>query len=105
VEKRDHLFVGLERPVRLASFRLFQGLSEAGIDDPALGRRVFTVNNHLWGENDFAPFYFGFHQVAINQAHLDTKPGGNGHLALALHFNDGAHGDQFPEVGNTDFLK
>jgi len=61
VEKRDHLFVGIERPVRVAPFRLFQGLSEAGIDDPALGRRVFTVNNHSWYENDLAPFCFGFH--------------------------------------------
>jgi hypothetical protein len=105
VEKRDHLLVGLEWPVRLASFRLFQGLSEAGIDDPTLGRSVFAVNNHFWRENDLAPFCFGFHQVAINQAHLEAKPGGNGHLSLALHFNNSAHGDQFPEVGSTDFLK
>jgi hypothetical protein len=105
VEKRDQLFVGLERPVSLATFRLFQRLSEAGIDDPALGGRIFTVNNKFWGENDLASFCVGFHQVAIDQAQLDTKPSGNGHLALALHSNDGAHGDQFPEAGNLDFLK
>ena len=55
---------------------------------------VYSRSTMSFGrENDLAPFRFGFHQVAINQAHLDTKPGGNGHLALALDFNDRAHGD------------
>jgi hypothetical protein len=102
VKKGGHLFMGLERPECLASFHLVQRLSEAVINNPPLGWRVFTINNNFWGENGLSLLRFGFHNVTVNQAHLDTKAGGNGHLTFALDSNDG---DPFTEVGNPSFLK
>jgi hypothetical protein len=100
VEKSGHLFVGFKGPGCLAFLRLLQRLGEAGIDELALGRRVFAaggaVNNKLGGENNLTPLRFGFQQVAVSQAHLGTEADGDGHLALALYLNDGPHSDQFP---------
>ena len=109
MEKIGHRFVGIKRPVGLASFRLFQRLGKAGIEGSALRRRVFaaggTVDKKLWSENDLTSLCLGFHQVAVIQADLDTKASGDGYLGLALYFYGSTHGDQLPEVGDPDFLK
>jgi hypothetical protein len=108
MEKIGHRFVGLKRPVGLASFRLFQRLGKAGIEGPALRGRVFaaggTVNKKLRSENDLTSLCLGFHQVAVIQAHLGAKADGNGYLALALYFYDSTHADRIPEIRNPDFL-
>jgi hypothetical protein len=109
MEKVGHLLVGPKRPVSFSVLHLLERLREASIEGSTLGWRVpvvvVAVGKGLRSENDLASFCFGFDQVAITQAHLDAKTDGNGHLPLALYLYDCAHGAQFPEVGNPDFLK
>jgi hypothetical protein len=63
------------------------------------------VDKGLGGKNDLPSFCFGFHQVAIIQAHLNAQADGDGYLALALNFYGGRHRGQPSKVQESSFLK
>lgn len=76
--------------MRSALLEIFEALSDARVDNPALPPRVFTagggnlcaIDDTLWPENHLTAQKSDFHQIAVGNSSLRAQTGRNCDLAF-----------------------
>jgi hypothetical protein len=102
LDGNSHLVSRVEGTIGPAELDIRVGFAEAGIDDPALGRRILiidigkfgSVNHHLGSEYNLASQHRRFNQVAFGYAYGGAETARQSHLALAVNFNESGHHEE-----------